>query len=98
MIGIKVKGEYLDLSQQPRTQTERNTPLTAGDEILGEFTYPQNIPATERNMRLLGFITELGAVKTREKIKQDAEYEEYNMLLYKGTLVAEYVQADLNIP
>lgn len=97
MIGLKVKGEYLDLPPNAATQTERNSPLMIGDEILGEFNYPINLPATEGNMRRLGFITELGAAKAG-KIMLDAEYEEYNMLLYKGTLVAEYVESDLNIP
>src|SRR5687768_12806781 len=98
MIGIKINGKYLDLAAGAATQTERNSPLLATDEILGEFNYPQNIPATEHNMVILGFITELGAVKTGKIKVTDVEYEEHNLLLYRGTLVAEYVNADLNAP
>lgn len=98
MIGIKIKGEFLDMPPRASTQVERNTPLILGDENLGELTFPITIPATGRNVRLLGFITELGKLKTDSEIKHEAEYYEHSLLQFKGTLVAEYTNTNLNYP
>lgn len=98
MIKIEVDGRFLDLPVDARMQSERNTPLLLGDEILGEYTYPLLLPVTENNCRILGFINELGAVKTAKEVRKPAQLYEWDVLTARGTLVAEYVSIDLNNP
>lgn len=98
MMKIEIDGKFLDLPIDASVQSERNTPLLLGDEILGEYTYPLLLPATENNCRIFGFITELGALKTVKEVRKGALLYEWDILTARGTLVAEYVEVDLNHP
>lgn len=98
MIGIQINGEFLELPVSTTTQIERNTPLTLGDEIIGEYSFPFVFKASPHNMRLCGFINELGTIKNSSNLKIEASYYENNFFAYKGTLVAEYVNTNLNRP
>jgi hypothetical protein len=98
MIGIKINNEFLELPIGTTTQVDRNTPLALGDEIIGEYSFPFIFKSSPHNMRLCGFINELGVIKNDSKIRIPAEYYENNFFAYKGILVAEYVQTNLNRP
>jgi hypothetical protein len=97
MIGIEIKGEFLELPVGTTTQVDRNTPLALGDEIIGEYSFPFTFKASPHNMRLCGFINELGVNKSGI-IKIAASYYENRFFAYKGTLVAEYAATNLNRP
>lgn len=53
MLGIKINDEFLDLMPGTQLELEQNNPyLQFGDEIVGEFSYPIELPPTEKNLRL----------------------------------------------
>lgn len=55
-LAIQIANEFLDL--QPGTSLEleqENILLQFGDEIQGEFSYPFDVRATDKNMRLLNY-------------------------------------------
>jgi hypothetical protein len=98
MIGIEINGEFLELPIGTSTQVERNTPLALGDELIGEYSFPFIFKASSHNMKLCGFINEVGIIKGTNNIKIEASYYESNFFAYKGTLVAEYVNTNFNRP
>lgn len=96
MIGIKVNNTFLDISAGATTQFDQNSPLFSFDQIEGEYSLPVTLPASERNLQALGFINELQVKKSSASIN-DAQYFEDGVPIYKGTLVCEYYDGNLNI-
>src|SRR5688572_20248068 len=54
-IGIKIGGEFLDLFPGATMELEEENPfLQLGQEVEGQYTLPISVPASDKNMRLLG--------------------------------------------
>lgn len=56
MLGIQIGNEFLDLPPETVMSLETPNPfLQFNDEILGPFTLPFQVLATEKNLRLLNY-------------------------------------------
>jgi hypothetical protein len=65
MLGLIVKNEYLDLMPGTSLDLQRENPfLSIEDSLPGEYSLPFAIPASEKNMRLLGFPNIISSRKT----------------------------------
>src|SRR5688572_10870335 len=99
MINLKKNDENLDLYPNTVLQRERNSPFfimkdsSGTDGIPGEVSYPFNLPATDKNLRLLGFPHVMPATKTKV---HNFLLDDNGMMISDGKLVIGTVTTDLN--
>ncbi len=94
-IAFQIGEEFLDLLPGTELELEEDNPfIQLGDEVVGPFTFPFDVPNTEKNIRLLQLVTLINSVKVG---KID------NVILWQngiqhsvGTLRVENVNGDLN--
>lgn len=59
MIDIKIRGNSLDLLPSTSIRIEVESPIFDLEAIPTTYSYPFTVPATDRNRRLLGYVSEL---------------------------------------
>lgn len=68
--GLKIKGEFIDLLPNTVLELEEENPfLQLTNEVQGQYSLPLSIPATEKNMRLLGYPNLLNIKKSTTGIE-----------------------------
>lgn len=94
MLGINIAGEFLDLSPGTTAQLERVSPFFNDDSLAGEYSLPLSFPYTPRNARLLGLPNHYYTQRIKKKIA--ASVFDKNNFAYKGELVIETAELDVN--
>lgn len=91
MIEILINNTALDLSAGAATNFQQNSPFFDASQIQGEYSLPIDLPFTEKNIRLLGFVSEL-AVSGGVRNIPNVVWAEDGIPMYQGTLIIESVQ------
>lgn len=97
MIQILIDSNPLDMEPDAATEFQQISPFFDENQISGEYSLPVNISCTERNLRLLGYVNELAAVRDHVKINT-VTWAEDGMPLYRGTLITESVNSGIVNP
>lgn len=95
MLAIKVNNEYLDLLPGTQMEVEENNSfLQFGDEVVGEYSFPFDVPNTAKNNRLLNYA---GVIqKNVNNTGIDALVYDSGFQHSKGRLKFEKIQHNLN--
>lgn len=86
-IGLKIKGEFVDLKQDLELNVSAKNPMFTRQVIPGTVTYSFDVPATERNERIMGFVRHLDNVEKLPEL--DAELYFGGVLYKRGDFVVK---------
>jgi hypothetical protein len=94
MLGIKINGEFLDLSPATTAQLERTSPFFNLNDLAGEYSLPFTFPYTPKNARLLGLPNHYYTKRIKKKIA--GELYDSNNFSYSGDLVIQTAELNVN--
>jgi hypothetical protein len=94
MIGIKIGGEFLDLQNVVLDSQEENPYLQFMEGMKGPFTFPFNLQATDKNMKLLQYAPVLPV--RRSKLNIPAVLFEHGITHSRGSLKIDGFDGNLN--
>lgn len=94
-LAFQIGEEFLDLKPGTELELEEENPfLQLNDSIIGPYTFPFEVPNTEKNIRLLGYHTALFS-KKRVSVENVICWE--NGIQHSiGTLRLEQINGDIN--
>lgn len=94
-LAFQIGTEFLDLKPGTELELEEENPfLQLSDSVIGPYTFPFEVPLSEKNLRLLGFPS---ALPTRKKISVDNVICWENGIQHSiGTLRIEQINGNIN--
>lgn len=95
MLGIQINGEFLDLLPGTTMELQRENPfLQFTEQLTGEYSYPFQVRATEKNLRLLNYAGVVQRELNGDGI--DALIYDNAIQTYAGKIKIEKASIDLN--